>query len=81
MYVRHEVAHLMMVQVELVEYITHPAYFLEFLVVFLVFAPGLGEQVLYTLESPEEVKDLFVALHDVFGKDGREGGEVVHSVV
>lgn len=35
----------------------------------------------YALESPEEVEDLFVALHDVLGEDSREGGEVVHAVV
>lgn len=53
--VGYEVDHLVVVEVELVECVAHAHYLIELVIVFLVLAPGLGEQVLYSLDRKSVV--------------------------
>lgn len=68
-------------EVEAMEHPLHAFDGLEFLEVLLVRTPGLGEQVLYALQAPEEVEDLFIRLHDVLGEDSTQRSQITYNVV
>lgn len=55
--------HLVMVEIEFVEGVSHAHYLVKLMIVLLVLTPRLRKKMLYSLQSPQEIEDLFIGLH------------------
>jgi hypothetical protein len=78
---RYEMQHLMMHQVKTMKNVLGTSYLLEFLDVCLIKAPRLRQLVLDPFESPQEVKYLFVVVHNLLCEYSGQRGQVVDSIV